>query len=271
MLHKVLSIAGFDSSGGAGLQADLKTFSAFGCYGMTILTALPIQNTCGVTNCYSIPIRAISEQLEAIFGDITPDAIKIGMLFNSEVITLVADFLAIRAKNIPIVLDPVMVAKSGDNLLLPESVAILKKRLIPHVSLITPNIAEAEVLSGIKIKTEDDMLIAGMAILNLGAKALLVKGGHLMGNYANDLLLTHEYHEWLSAPRIITKNTHGTGCTLSAAIASSLALGLNLTESCKLAKSYLTKALQAFQHESIGHGHGPVHHFYHLWPTLDKI
>ena len=269
MLYKCLSIAGFDGSGGAGLQADLKTFSALGCYGMTVLTALPIQNTMGVRGCYDIPLTAIQEQLEAIFDDIIPDSIKIGMLFNRDIVELVSRFLEERATGIPIVLDPVMVAKSGDYLLLPEAIGALKERLIPLVSLITPNLPEAMALTG----EPKNMPAQAEKLLALGAKAVLLKGGHQEGPDANDLYRDQHGEEvWLKSPRINSKNTHGTGCTLSAAIAANLARGLPLIDACRHAKNYLFEALKAAQYRSVGHGHGPVHHFYASWSdwSLDK-
>lgn len=262
-MHKCLSIAGFDGSGGAGLQADLKTFSALGCYGMTILTALPVQNTMGVRHCYEIPLQAIYHQLEAIFDDIVPDSIKIGMLFKQEIVELVASFLQSRAHNIPIVLDPVMVAKSGDYLLLPEAVSALKKDLFPLATIITPNLPEAKMLT----ETTGEMQTLTERLLALGPQAVLLKGGHQTGQDSSDLYLDQSGQTfWLSSPRINSKNTHGTGCTLSAAIAAYLALGEPLTEACRLAKNYLSDALKAAQFNSVGHGHGPVHHFYNIWP-----
>ena len=267
MRYKCLSIAGFDGSGGAGLQADLKTFSALGCYGMTVLTALPVQNTMGVRNCYEIPLQAIEEQLEAIFEDIIPDSIKIGMLFTHEIVELVARFLEKRARGIPIVLDPVMIAKSGDYLLLPRAVAALKEHMLPLASIVTPNIPEAEVLTDSKT----DMRTQACSLLDLGAKAVLLKGGHQEGHDSNDLYMDQARQEiWLKSPRIISKNTHGTGCTLSAAIAAHLARGQPLIEACKLAKHYLFGAMVAAQHSSVGHGHGPVHHFHTIWPPDDN-
>lgn len=262
-MYKCLSIAGFDGSGGAGLQADLKTFSALGCYGMTVLTALPVQNTMGVRHCYEIPLQAIYEQLEAIFDDIVPDSIKIGMLFKQEIVELVANFLQSRAINVPIVLDPVMVAKSGDYLLLPEAVSALKKELFPLATIITPNLPEAETLT----ETNGEMQTLAEQLLALGPQAVLLKGGHQTGKDSNDLYLDQSGQTfWLSSARINSKNTHGTGCTLSAAIASYLALGEPLIEACRLAKNYLSDALKAAQFNSVGHGHGPVHHFYDTWP-----
>jgi hydroxymethylpyrimidine/phosphomethylpyrimidine kinase len=268
MHYKALSIAGFDGSGGAGIQADLKTFSAFGCYGMSVLTALPIQNTCGVRQCYSIPLQAIEDQLHAIFDDIKPDSIKIGMLFNSEVIELVASFLKKRALDIPIVIDPVTVAKSGDPLLLPEAIASLITLLMPLATLITPNLPEAYTFTGINAQSENEMLLVCQKLLDFGPKHVLLKGGHLQSLQSNDLLMTNlgEPH-WFASPRVNSKNTHGTGCTLSAAIAACLAQKVDLVKACNIAKSYLFNAISAAKKNSVGLGNGPVHHFYHLWPV----
>lgn len=269
MKNIVLSIAGFDGSGGAGIQADLKTFSAMGCYGMTVLTALPVQNTTGVKGCYEIPLSAIIEQLQVIFDDIVPQAIKIGMLFKSEIVDVVSEFLVQNAHGIPIVLDPVMVAKSGDFLLLPQAIEVLKSKLIPLSTLITPNLPEAEALTGMLATNQNEMEHVAEKLLSLGPKAVLLKGGHLEGDMACDLFWhSNGTKEWLSASRIQTANTHGTGCTLSAAIAAGLSLEKELLVSCKLAKHYLSNALEAARHEKIGRGSGPVHHFYHLWPTV---
>jgi hydroxymethylpyrimidine/phosphomethylpyrimidine kinase len=265
MLAKALTIAGFDASGGAGIQADLKTFSALDCYGMSVLTALPIQNTCGVSNCYSIPLIAIEEQLDSIFSDITPDVIKIGMLFNSEIVNLVAQYLKQNAKGIPIVVDPVMVAKSGDMLLLPEAVSTLKEKILPLATVVTPNIDEAEVLVGYKINTQEAMLDAARQILETGVEAVFLKGGHMEGDMCQDLLFTEDKYQWFISKRIKSKNTHGTGCTLSAAIASGLAQGDSLITSCSNAKEYITQAILSFQYEEIGKGHGPVNHFHAIW------
>ncbi len=264
MKYKCLSIAGFDGSGGAGIQADLKTFSAFGCYGMTVLTALPVQNTCGVRNCYEIPLQCIQEQLEAIFDDIVPDSIKIGMLFSTPIIELVADFLKEHAANIPIIIDPVMIAKSGDHLLKPEAVATLKSQLIPLATLITPNLPEAYTLT-----TENkDFFALANELLSLGCQAVLLKGGHAQGPESNDLFEdTTGEQTLLTATKIISKNTHGTGCTLSAAITACIAQGYSPLEACRHAKTYLTNAILAAQHQSVGKGQGPVHHFYHVWPS----
>jgi hydroxymethylpyrimidine/phosphomethylpyrimidine kinase len=266
MKYKCLSIAGFDGSGGAGIQADLKTFSALGCYGMTVLTAIAAQNTRGVKSCYDIPLQCIQDQLETIFDDIRPDAIKIGMLYSAPIITLIADFLTQHAKNIPVVLDPVMLAKSGDALLKPDAIDALKTKLMPLCTLITPNLPEAETLVG---KHENAQALA-QALLSLKSNAVLLKGGHAEGNTADDFLFmqTGETHT-LSATRIQSKNTHGTGCTLSAAICSELAKGKSLLTACEQAKTYLHGAMLASVEHSVGQGHGPVHHFYQWWPATE--
>ena len=196
---KGLTIAGVDGSGGAGIQDGLKAFSALGCYGMSVLTALPVQNTQGVRSCYEIEIKAIEEQLYCIFDDIVPDAVKIGMLFNSNIIKLVAKFLNENAKNIPIIVDPVMVAKSGDRLLLEEAVDSLKKYIVPISTIITPNIPEAEDLTLKNIKTDDDMIKAADDILNMGAKNVMLKGGHLEGELSRDLFMSKDHKEFLDA------------------------------------------------------------------------
>ncbi|WP_092485714.1 bifunctional hydroxymethylpyrimidine kinase/phosphomethylpyrimidine kinase [Candidatus Ichthyocystis hellenicum] len=270
--HKCLSIAGFDGSGGAGLQADLKTFSAWGCYGMTVITALPVQNTMGVRRCYELPLSSISDQLEAIFDDIQPDSIKIGMLFSREIIELVADFVCRRANGIPIVIDPVMYAKSGGVLLKEDAIEALRIELIPLATIITPNRLEAVRLVGKEEITEKSRIMSGLIELSSGH--VLLKGGH----DDNDLLCD----DWLYCPvekeimvlhgkRITTRNTHGTGCTMSAAIASGLALGLDMKAACKKAKQYTHMAIENGQNNNIGKGSGPVHHFYHLWPTINLI
>jgi hydroxymethylpyrimidine/phosphomethylpyrimidine kinase len=264
MRYKCLSIAGFDGSGGAGLQADLKTFSATGTYGMTVLTVIPVQNTCGVRSCYEIPLSCIKEQLETIFDDIRPDAIKIGALFSAEIIELVASFLTQHARNIPIILDPVMVAKSGDILLKATAIDVLKTQLIPLVDLITPNIPEAEIL----ISQGHKKKALAHKLLDLGCKAVLLKGGHEHSATSDDLFISRDHEEILSAPRIDSKNTHGTGCTLSAAIASFVAQDVPLLDACKKAKAYLFEAMRHSKEINIGKGNGPVHHFHHLWNYL---
>ncbi|HLD95365.1 MAG TPA: bifunctional hydroxymethylpyrimidine kinase/phosphomethylpyrimidine kinase [Alphaproteobacteria bacterium] len=265
-MKSVLTIAGFDGSCGAGLQADLKTFAALGCYGTTVMTALTIQNTLGVFGCYDMPLKSIKEQLQVIFDDIKPDAIKIGMLFNNEIIHEVAQFLKPYYKDIPIVLDPVMVAKSGDNLLLKDAIEALKFELIPLTSILTPNIPEACSLLGFKAIDKTTMEEAAKILLSLGPKAVLLKGGHLGSSYATDLFIgSDKEFEYFSQPRIESKNTHGTGCTLSSSIASFLALGQSPLMACKKAKDYLHGAITRGAVDSVGKGHGPVHHFYKWW------
>lgn len=261
MKYKCLSIAGFDGSGGAGIQADLKTFSATGSYGMTVLTAIPVQNTCGVRNCYDIPLSCIREQLEAIFEDIKPDAIKIGMLFSADIIKLVSSFLKGQATDIPLILDPVMVAKSGDPLLQLDAIDVLKTQLIPMVDLITPNLPEAKTL----VSSTNEKKTLAYQLLDLGCKAVLLKGGHEESATSEDLFVSHYETVLLSSERIASKNTHGTGCTLSAAITSFIAQGHSYLEACRKAKIYLFNAIFHSKDESVGRGHGPVHHFYDVW------
>lgn len=259
MKYKCLSIAGSDGSGGAGIQADIKTFSALGCYGMNVITAIAVQNTCGVKSCYDLPLQCIEEQIHVIFDDIQPDAIKIGMLFSEAIITIVAQSLKKYAEHIPIVLDPVMLAKSGDALLLPSAVHALKTKLIPLATLITPNIPEAIALVG----DQPSHATLAKSLLTLGSKAILLKGGHAEGEIATDLYLDQQGHALeFSLPRIDTKNTHGTGCTLSAAIAAFLARGESPEIASQKAKAYLHDALLAAKDESVGRGQGPVDHFF---------
>ncbi|MDR2007651.1 MAG: bifunctional hydroxymethylpyrimidine kinase/phosphomethylpyrimidine kinase [Alphaproteobacteria bacterium] len=262
---KVLSIAGFDGSCGAGLQADLKVFSAHKCYGLNVLTSLPIQNTKGVQDIYEIPASVIAKQLSCMFEDITPSAIKIGMLFNAEIIAVVAGFLKEHADGIPIVLDPVMVAKSGHHLLLPEAITTMKELLIPQVKVITPNLPEAGALLNCEINTKEEMENSAERLLQLGCQSVLLKGGHLDGEESNDFYRTAEQSDWLTGKRIATANTHGTGCTLSAAIAANIALGYDNLTSCKNAKIYTQHALQHADSLKMGQGKGSLHHFYGLW------
>lgn len=265
MKYKALSIAGFDGSGGAGIQADLKTFSALDCYGMSVLTALPVQNTCGVRSCYEVPLHSIQEQLEAIFDDVVPDSIKIGMLFNRDIIEIISKFLKNNAKNIPIILDPVMFSKNGSSLLLPEAIDTLKHLLFPIATIITPNLPEALYLTSSKTASYKNMPGIARKLLKFGSQAVLLKGGHLDTNTSNDLYLDNKGNLlWLKSPRINSKNVHGTGCTLSAAVATYQALGMNLVESCKAAKTYLHGAIDSAKNQNIGKGHGPVDHFYNM-------
>lgn len=262
MTSIALTIAGSDSGGGAGIQADLKAFSALGVYGASVITAVTAQNTQAVTAVHGIPLDVIAAQIEAVLDDLTVDAIKIGMLATPEIIATVADGLA--GHQIPMVLDPVMVAKSGDRLLADNAVDALRTRLIPTATLLTPNLPEAAVLNGQpEADGTDTMLAQGRALLDLGAGAVLMKGGHADGEICTDLLLTRNAEPlWLKARRIETRNTHGTGCTLSASIAAGLAKGLALPEAVAAAHAYLHEAICAADTLDIGSGHGPVHHFH---------
>lgn len=261
-LKKVLTIAGSDSCGGAGIQADLKTMSALGVYGMSVITAITAQNTVGVKKSMDVDSDMIEAQIKAIFDDIKVDAVKIGMVSNSNSIEVIKKLL-IKYKASNIVLDPVMVSKSGYHLLKVKAEESLKQ-LVEIADLVTPNIPEAEVLAKMKIKNEDDMKEAAKRIEALGAKNVLVKGGHRL-NDANDILLTGNYFIKVKGKRIDTKNTHGTGCTLSSAIASFLSRGLSISEAVRLSKEYITKAIE--NSFSIGNGVGPVGHFVELYKS----
>lgn len=258
-----LSIAGFDGSGGAGLQADTKTFSALGCYAANVLTAVAVQNTQGVRSCHRLSNEAIEEQLHTIFDDFRPNAIKIGMLFDADIIHLVCDFLSKHAADIPIVTDPVMVAKSGDHLLKPEAVDALRTRLVPITTILTPNLPEAQTLAE---NTSTDQHLLAQNIMQLGCEYVLVKGGHheSEGN-VTDVLANHNDTWIFSNQRIDSKNTHGTGCTLSAAITANLAKKQSVTDAVNDANTYLYQAIQASAKQSIGQGQGPVHHFHQWW------
>lgn len=256
MIPNVLSIAGSDPSGGAGIQADLKTFAALGCYGMTAITALTAQNTQGVTGVVDVPPEFLRNQIDAIFNDIEVTAVKIGMLSNTEIIKVVVDRLK-HHKPHHIVLDPVMVATSGDSLITSDAVEALKKTLIPLATVITPNIPEAEKLSR---KAVIDMEVAAEGLLSLGAKAVYLKGGHLKGAVMRDVLAFEGGTQTFEGARVETENTHGTGCTLSSAIAAYLGHGYDLPRACESAKSFVTEALKHGDMLRVGHGHGPVHH-----------
>ena len=253
-----LTIAGSDSSGGAGVQADLKTFSAIGTYGMSVITAITAQNTMGVFDVEELSRNIIKEQMKAVFEDIMPKAVKIGMVSSPEIILEIVDNLK-KYKPETIVVDPVMISKSGYSLLRPEAKENLIKYLIPIAYLITPNVPEAEEITGMKIETVEDMKKAGNIILNMGPKYVLMKGGHLEGDCV-DVLIGKDMFEVFKGERINRKNTHGTGCTISSAITSHLALGYDIKEAVRLSKEYITEAIRySFD---IGHGVGPVHHFY---------
>jgi hydroxymethylpyrimidine/phosphomethylpyrimidine kinase len=260
-----VTIAGSDSGGGAGIQADLKTFSALGVYGASVITALTAQNTRGVSAIHDLPPDFVAAQIDAVFSDLAVGAVKIGMLSQPEVITTVAAGLA-RHRQHRVVLDPVMIAGSGDRLIAPEALAVLKEVLIPRALLITPNLPEAAALLDVAVaETEADMRDQAERLLRLGPQAVLVKGGHGGGSESIDVFYDGTAEFRLPAPRIATANTHGTGCTLSAAIAAGLAKGVPLAESVADAKTFLTLAIAAADRLAIGKGHGPVHHFHAWW------
>lgn len=261
-----LSIAGSDPSGGAGIQADLKAFSACGCYGATVIVAVVDENTVGVTGVHPIPVPFVAGQIKSVLEDIGADAIKIGMLHSSELIRTVKDsLLKYNVKNV--VLDPVMVATSGDKLLQDEAISTLKTELIPYVRVITPNIPEAEILLGKKIESQADLPLV-VKDLSFGRKvSVLLKAGHLTDDELIDVFYNAETDEIikLSSKRIETRNTHGTGCTFSSAIAAFLAHGLPLNNAVAKAKEYMNNAILAGAEYEIGKGHGPVHHFFDFW------
>ena len=264
--RRVLTIAGSDSGGGAGIQADLKTFSALGCYGMSAITALTAQNTQGVTGIHPIPPSFAAEQISAVLTDIGADAVKIGMLYSGELIEVVAGQLQqLGAKNI--VLDPVMVAQSGDKLLQDEAIEAIKDHLMPLADVVTPNIPEARVLLDRNIEGLEDMQAGAKDLAQLGSQSILIKGGHLSAGDSTDLLYLANEGRFVQfeAARIETRNNHGTGCTLSSAIASFMAKGCSIEEAVGKAKDYISAAIKAGRGYRIGHGHGPVHHFFEYW------
>lgn len=264
MTFQAFTIAGSDSSGGAGIQADLKTFSAFGVYGASAITAVTAQNTCAVTMVEAVSPAMIRAQIKAVFDDLAIGAVKIGMLGDSETINAVAT--ALIGRSVPIVLDPVMIAKTGDALLSDDAIHALRTTMLPHATLLTPNIPEAARLLGCtEADNQAEMLRQGRALIEMGASAVLMKDGHGSSAYCIDLLVLPDSYEQLSAPRQATQNTHGTGCTLSAAIAALLASERSLSEAVHQAHSYLQKAIAQADSLQIGHGHGPVHHFHEAW------
>ena len=254
---KILIIAGSDSSGGAGVQADLKTVTALGGYAMTAITAVTSQNTTGVSSVIAIPPKEIEKQILFTSKDIKPDAIKIGMLHSKEVIFLVARILS-QLKTRKIILDPVMVAKGGFKLIDDEAIEVLKEKLLRKAYLITPNIPEAEVLTNIKIKNVNDMITAANILLKFGVKNILLKGGHSKSKSMNDIFLNKKELKIFKNKRIKTKNTHGTGCTLSSAITTFYACGKTLNKSCELAIKYVNQSIRS--NINYGKGHGPINH-----------
>lgn len=260
-----LTIAGSDSGGGAGIQADLKAFSARGVYGASVITAITAQNTLAVTAVEDVSPATVAAQISAVLDDLDVQAIKIGMLSSPEIIRTVAD--GIYGRDIPIVLDPVMVAKSGDSLLRDEAVSALVEELLPLATLLTPNLPEAaRLLDGAAAATPDQMEYQGSALLKLGPEAVLMKGGHGADETCTDLLVRAGRAPLsLTAPRVATKNTHGTGCTLSSAIAAELAKGATMENAVSAAHTYLQAAIRAANELIVGTGHGPVHHFHEFW------
>lgn len=267
MAHIALTIAGSDSGGGAGIQADLKAMSALGVYGASVVTAVTAQNTRAVTAVHGIPSDVVSAQIKAVLTDLDVGAIKIGMLATPDIIQTVA--ASIAAFDGPVVLDPVMVAKSGDALLTSDAVQTLREILLPYATVLTPNLPEAACLLDVaEAETPDQMVVQGLALCRLGARSVLMKGGHGRGATCHDLLvdasgLVAEF----TAPRRDTRNTHGTGCTLSSSIAAGLARGLDLVDAVEQAHIYLQGAIARADGLRIGQGHGPVHHFHQVWPA----
>ncbi|MBV7441333.1 bifunctional hydroxymethylpyrimidine kinase/phosphomethylpyrimidine kinase [Weeksellaceae bacterium TAE3-ERU29] len=258
----VLSIAGFDGSGGAGIQADIKTISALGGYATTVLTALPIQNTMGVKSIFPIPPKVVQQQLEAIAEDIPPCAIKIGMVYNAELIEIIADFLN-QFPKIPVVFDPVMASSSGKRLFSEETNELFIKKLFPKISILTPNLDEASILTNQTIQSVEDMEKAGKSLLDMGVQSVLLKGGHLQGNQLTSLFFdTDKSIHRFDTQKIHSQNTHGTGCTLSSAIATYLALGKTPLEAVTLAQDYVYKAIFHAKDITWGRGKGSLHHFF---------
>ena len=257
---RVLSIAGSDSGGGAGIQADLKTFAALGCYGMTAITALTAQNTLGVRAIHGVPPQMLRDQIDAVLEDIGAHAVKIGMLHAPGIVQTVAQAIDRHALQ-KVVLDPVMVATSGAVLIDNPAIMMLVRELFPRALVVTPNLDEASLLVGRPLTSESDMEAAAQEMLTMGANAVLLKGGHLPGDLVCDLLLTKEdTHHWMRAPRIHTSNTHGTGCTLSSAIAAHLASGASLLDAVQAARDYVRAALEAGAEVRTGSGGGPLNH-----------
>ena len=265
MIRNVLSIAGSDPSGGAGIQADLKAFSARGVYGMAVVTALTAQNTRGVAGVYLVPSEFVARQIEAIFADIRVDAIKIGMIASAGIASAIADVLSPHS-GVPLVVDPVMVAKGGASLLDAAAIATLKNRLLPMASLVTPNLPEAAALLDMTVAgSRDEMEVQARRLLDLGAGAVLLKGGHLDQPTSPDLLVSPSDLVWLEGERTFTENTHGTGCTLSSALAAELAKGASPLAAAQTAKAFVAGAIAAAGRLSVGAGHGPTHHFHEFW------
>ncbi len=266
MIANVLSIAGSDPSGGAGIQADLKAFAARGTYGMAALTALTAQNTQGVTGVHAVPPDFVAEQIRAVFADIRVDAVKIGMIAGADIAEAVAHALTPH-RGVPLVLDPVMVAKGGARLLPDDAVAALRGALLPLATHLTPNLPEAAALLEVApATTRAEMEAQAGNLRTLGPEAVLLKGGHLSGAESPDLCVDAGGEQWFEQSRLPVANTHGTGCTLSSALAAELAKGVPAPDAVATAKAYVAGAIAASGQLSVGHGHGPTHHFHALWP-----
>ncbi len=268
MTSTALTIAGSDSGGGAGIQADLKTFSALGVYGASAITAVTAQNTRSVAAVGEIPAKLVAAQIDAVLDDIEVHAVKVGMLFTSEVTRTVAARL--RERSLPVVLDPVVVAKSGDALLREDAAAALIGEMLPLATLVTPNLPEAaRILGDAQAASEEQMVAQARALVRLGARAVLMKGGHGTGPTVTDFLVAGEAEPArLAAPRRETRNTHGTGCSLSSAVAAEPAKGRQLADAVRRAHAWLQQAICAADDLDVGSGHGPVHHFHAFWPRL---
>jgi hydroxymethylpyrimidine/phosphomethylpyrimidine kinase len=265
MIPNLLTLAGIDPSGGAGIFADIKTFSALGTHGMGVVVALTAQNTQGVTGVQLVPAAFVTQQIDTLFADVRIDAAKVGMLANAELVATVASGVR-RHQMRRLVVDPVMVSKSGHPLLQPDAVEALRRELFPLAEIITPNLPEAAVLlDRPEPQSIDEMRTAARDLLRFGARYVLLKGGHLAGEESIDILDDGTTQTEFRAPRIATRNTHGTGCTLSAALAALLPQRTTIAEAVRDAKAYLTAAIAAADQLSVGHGHGPVHHFHALW------
>ena len=263
--NRVLTIAGSDSGGGAGIQADIKAISAMGCFATSAITAITAQNTLGITAVHPIPIEMIEDQIDAVLSDIGTDTIKIGMLHSAEVVNVVADKIEqYKIKNV--VLDPVMVSTSGHRLIEEQAIEVLLSRLVPLVRVITPNIPEAEILAGVKITSEAQFAEVARMLSNGGKNSVLLKAGHLSEDILTDYLYNAEDDTFTTLPsaRVDTKNTHGTGCTLSSALAAALARGFSLTEAAKMAKHYIEQAIISGAEYTIGNGFGAVDHFWDM-------
>lgn len=266
MIPNVLSIAGSDPSGGAGIQADLKAISANGAFAMAALTALTAQNTQGVSGIHLVPPAFVQSQIDTVFNDIRVDAVKIGMIANAEIAQAVAT--ALLNRDIPIVLDPVMIAKGGASLLQPDAIAVLRETLLPMATILTPNLPEAAYLLDLNAATtRDEMADQGRALCALGPAAVLMKGGHLSGADSPDCLVTSAGVAWFEGTRTHTQNTHGTGCTLSSALAAQLAKIGDVRAAVAAAKSYVASAIAHADHLTVGSGHGPTHHFANLYAS----